>query len=274
MSAFGASFLVPMGAASAASKAAEREMLRARMDSEADLLSALVRVHGDSAGHTRYWYSDITRYAVIGREAIPLFSQVGLQAARYHVAGDDVSVTIRLCGYFLTTEGRTLITTYNNPFSNQINTVPIFRSGPAQIRWSKGSFVPPDGLPFELRQSIENVRIAGDQVWFDWDISSDQKWGTHRDMLTFNASLDDLLNPGLTSVPATSSFNDVLSWFDFMDMPMEQYPGVCLGRGVGAKLDGAEELPAYLLKLVEQHDPEMIHDVERWSAPPGRIRGA
>ncbi len=60
---------------------------------------------------------------------------------------------------------------------------------------------------------------------------------------------------------------------DLSDSAMEGDPWFCLGMAVGTKLNSAEELPPYLLKLIERHDPELIHNVEQWSVLLGRLRG-
>jgi hypothetical protein len=86
------------------------------------------------------------------------------------------------------------------------------------------------------------------------------------DISQYEISTSDLLDPSLSSLPATCYFTRIYPWFPFMRMG--ERPGNIIMVCRGYKLEGGfKALPRYLKDYVLEHEPEFAHAPTEYTQP-------
>ncbi len=161
-----------------------------------------------------------------------------------------------------------LLSEFRNPYSGQVVKPPQARFGPSRL-----AILP----TLEVQRATAHFhrfhppRVVGDDVWIVEESAMQLPPPANvplNELLTYHASLRDLLDPSATHVPTTVQFSPVIGWRPWQgmqgfDAPPSHVMGFCAGRVVRT----LEELPADLRRWMAEFHPDIAVDPLRLLAP-------
>jgi hypothetical protein len=227
------------------------------LDDAATNLRSYIKLRGDLTGEPVF---DLIRgrvYGLVaGQPARPLFKTVGAQRTAYSRRSPlEYAASTRYIGLLLDWRTERLLRTWQNPYTGGDCQVPVTRYGPAEMRFLADRMVPASLAPDEPPRGTRPWFLLGDVVHMLDEIIAPAPAGVLQpdaDLMTFTGSLQQLVDPGLTRIPARLSFTAVEPWRDWMRM---EKPGSLWWHVAGAKLDGPDGYGPELRALVQAEDP-------------------
>lgn len=234
-----------------------------------DNVEAIVKIQGDLTGiPTINWRQGHILGVVEDRMAVPMLRYQSAQLGRF-IRQDNGDYLFRYRGVFVYQDYETgeFLESYENPFTGKMVPVRHFRTsigeysytdlGPKPSRNFNGQTGHKYGTPYRLPW----VR-AGDEIWVtldervEYSRPSDGAWRRDNAFIRYATAWSDLMNPDLTSTPASSSFHTHVDWFTWLDMP--DHPGGLMQGGSGRKFFGISDLPEDFLNFAESKFPGVL----------------
>jgi hypothetical protein len=223
---------------------------------------------GSTADADQYFWHRIARYGVSDQKITPLHWSLGATYQRVRDNGDDTVTYISSeLSYHLDTDSGEFLDSYVNPYTGETVTPRYLRVGPRATKLTPQGASPVDEqsamkLPYVIKQSIGPILVTSNSVLLNLELKADSDEIVAQDVITYRASLDDMQNETLDSVPVSYTILDIFNWPKWMKMG--EIRGVYLGRGEGEKVDGPEDYPQQLIDLIEENDPEFLTDADNW----------
>lgn len=170
---------------------------------------------------------------------------------------------------FLDLKTSKLLEVWENPITGQTVEVPGYRTKPF-VSMITAADVAADRPP--LIDEIGNYKqhvfrppvVGGDNIWFTQErytaVDPPARKTAHRynEMSTYLASVAELNNPDLVTVPATIQYQSLLRFFPWYQMG--DIEGLDMGRGSGATADRVEDLPTYVSEPIEKLHPDALNN--------------
>ncbi len=209
---------------------------------------------------------------------VPFFTMNNLNITRWTplASGNYLSVGAE-CGVYCKFDTDEVLDVWENPITGEKRKVWDFIGGPLKVE------IGPDGVitggVAELSPEVLRMEVMGDKLFvptaahmampnpFDpveWPKSSSGTTRYWDSLLVAAAQVDDIIDPALSMAPAFLQFQNLGSWHPWLGLG--GHDGRTYGRAYGTKYSKLDELPAGVLKGIEQRTPE-IFDFESWEAP-------
>lgn len=219
----------------------------------------------------KYWTVHYYAYLHEGGNMAPLNTMLNYNYSRWKPVGDNrYEGTAWEVGVYTDFDGDTIYDeTWINPITGNELPIAHFKGGP----WPEA--VGPDGIAQTARgadvlQEMK-IRVIGDIVWmptaanynleFPGNPPSTFTWDSY---FNYSASVADVLNPDMPSVPFTGALHNLSDWQPRIGM--ENHAGRSFGRAPGQKIFSADELPELAKVAFDRHTPD-IFDVDNWQPP-------
>lgn len=241
-----------------------------------DYLNAFMRVRGDADGGVTLYHWTGSVYSMIpGEKRTELFGFEGFNIAKTVPGEAGFTLLTREAAFFKDYRSGEILETWRNPLTN--TEVPVLHiwNDPVNQDMNFGE----DMLPY-VRQILPSTDL-GDELVFNLEIFPfypsplpRKEYGEFSQSDTYQAAeffqffsrKSDLLNPALTTVPVTITWNRISPWMPFMRMGDRAGSLVFVCRG--KKLDGGfEALPKHIKDYVMKNKPEYANPPEAWSEP-------
>ncbi len=238
------------------------------IESETGKFKAFVRMSGSTTDTELYFWHRIGRYGVVDQNIKSLHWSLGVTYQRVRDYGNDgVTYISNEISYHLDSETGEFLDKFVNPYTGATVTPRYLRVGPRATKLTPSGASPVDEdsameLPYDIEQSIGPVLITSNSVLLSLELKAGGDKIVAQDVITYRASLADMQNSELHSVPVSYTILDIFNWPAWMEMG--DIRGVYVGRGEGEKVKGPEEFPRQLLDLIETHDPTFLSDPENW----------
>ncbi len=252
---------------------ANRAQAALDFDDPADVTTALVKLRGSLESELVIWYLKGTVYGVVDQQARRLWGLHSVNfnhfrrrsESRYAMTGVEFNYPCDL-------ESGDHIKTFDNPYTDQRIELGYRPFGPNTLILTKRGFeLPPDRAEFRsatLETALGPVHVHENDAWLFEDVyaevpsmGADGRAWYANDITTYKGRLDHLNDGGVSSVPATLSFQSVVSWHAWMNMG--DRPGHMMSRLAGKKLFSRDALPPWFTAVAEREHPRMIRDVEK-----------
>ncbi len=241
-----------------------------------DYLNAFMRVRGDASGGVTVYHWTGSVYSMIpGEKRTELFGFEGFNIAKTVPGEAGFTLLTREAAFFKDYRSGEILETWRNPLTN--TEVPVLHiwNDPVNQDMNFGE----DMLPY-VRQILPSTDL-GDELVFNLEIFPfypsplpRKEYGEFSQSDTYQAAeffqffsrKSDLLNPALTTVPVTITWNRISPWMPFMRMGDRAGSLVFVCRG--KKLEGGfEALPKHIKDYVMKNKPEFANPPEAWSEP-------
>lgn len=219
----------------------------------------------------KYWTVHYYAYLHEGGNMVPLNTMLNYNYSRWKPVGDNrYEGTAWEVGVYTDFDGDTIYDeTWINPITGDELPIAHFKGGP----WPEA--VGPDGIAQTARgadvlQEMK-IRVIGNIVWvptaanynleFPGNPPSTFTWDSY---FNYSASVADVLNPDMPSVPFTGALHNLSDWQP--GIGMENHAGRSFGRAPGQKIFSIDELPELAKVAFNRHTPD-IFDVDNWQPP-------
>lgn len=222
------------------------------------------------------WWIRGNKYGSINGEITPLWT-LNVVLFKGVKQNEDGTMDVRSMEIVYKTDVETdeELTSWRNPYNGEVyEEVPLIM-GPLTRRFDNSGPVSQSELPgAEIRRSgrLGPAEIAGDDVWLLSDAhvlvdrEGDPTFRAH-DLSTYHGKVSDVLNPDLTSAPATMAVHIIQSWHPWMHMGDQE--GTLVTRISGAKCFEIDEMHPRIRDMVRKHHSDIARDfVARLNGPP------
>lgn len=247
-----------------------------------DGLKANVKLRGSLANEWvwRHYWGDVLAVHPEGAP-IPLFKFQGLIKAKWTNNGDGTHTELLYdTSAFLDKDSEEILSVFKNPITGQSNDViqvwdgpsstTLTRNGPV-FPWTQSPPTEPVVLPWNVNDG--HVWLSDEAVFErphplqpnEWPLASSGEKTVSSINLTLSGRLEDLENPELMSAPHDMNWVSMRSWLPWL--LMGQRPGLLMTRGIGRKISGPEALPAKMLEIIEQQQPNYLTSEAPWDKP-------
>lgn len=210
---------------------------------------------------------------------VPFFTMNNLNISRWTPldSGNFLSVSAE-CGVYCTFDTNEVLDVWKNPITGEKRKVWDFIGGPIDVEFG------PDGATVggvaELKEpEVLRMEVMGDKVFMpiisamshkspftpeEWPKSSPGKIRYWDSLALAAAQVDDILDPSVSMAPSFLQFQNLGSWHPWLGLGGHE--GRTYGQAYGTKYSSLDDLPAGVLKGIEQRTPE-IFDFESWKEP-------
>lgn len=246
------------------------------LSNDQDYLNAFMKVRGDAnEGVTLYHWTGSVYSFVPGEKRVELFAFEGFNIAKTVKGEFGFELLTREAAFFKDYRTGEILETWYNPL-NKMN-VPVVQIWNDPVNQDMNFEA--DMLPY-VHQILPSTDL-GDELAFTMEIFpfytsplprkefgefSQNDTYQAAEFFNFFAKKADLLNPALSTVPATITWNRISPWMPFMRMGDRAGSLVFVCRG--QKLEGGfEALPKQIKDYVMKTKPEFAAPPTEWSEP-------
>ncbi len=239
------------------------------------VIYARIRSSGIDGPKALWWISGLIYAKQYGEMAKPLFRVVGVSWNQIMARPDGgVTQVMEEAGYFADIETGAIMDSWTNPITGAQTTPEPYRMTIGQGITRDGAVVRPDpSIPMDVSGAIGPVEVSGDVIWVEENFSArvtllspslegrreEREEGKFRvvdSLATFQARIDDVLQPEGTFVPATLAYQETDPWFPWLKMG--DAPGLQIWQLKGRKLADPDEIPNPLKDRLISDYPDLI----------------
>lgn len=217
---------------------------------------------------TLEWFKGIV-YGVVESSVTPFFT-VNAVAFAWYARAEDGSYRGRRAEVTyhgdLATDRR--ISAFENPYNGSKMDVPLSRTPAMDAVIDRTGLVLParmGPLRLEAQPSLGPALVNGERCWIRLDTRSkvyapgnDQPLTVYNESLSYAGRSADLDDKSVLSAPCQISYNNLMSWRDWMRM--DGIPGHSITVASGEKVLSLAEVPGELRDFVEQQHPDLAKD--------------
>lgn len=251
---------------------AKRARAALDFDDPAGVMTALVKLRGSLQSELVIWYLKGTVYGVVDQRVRRLWGLHSVNFNHFQRQSESrYTMTSVEFNYPYDLESGGHIKRFDNPYTEEIIELGYRPFGPNTLILTKDGFeLPPDRTEFKsarLETALGPVHVHENDAWLFEDVyaevpsmGADGRAWYANDITTYKGRLDALNDDAVSSVPATLSFQSVVSWQAWMNMG--DRPGHMMSRLAGKKLFSRDALPPWFAAVAAREHPRMIRDVE------------
>lgn len=246
-------------------------------DAPADRLATMMRMRGSLDDRLVAGWLDAERSTVIDGEIVPFCRILAATVSRFRMMGEACEATTLEVAYYLDPVTGKLLDKFRFPGAEAPVAVPLYRAGPAKIRFAvdvdyweeneptaKGAastaFAPRSSV--HLQRSIGSPRLHDGSVYM-----RSNEYGRvypdraapptifYREWMIWRADEADVRGPA-PSIPADFMYSALSSWRPWMKMGAIK--GHTAENGRGAKVAGPADFPDELKALIRARDPDVL----------------
>lgn len=242
-----------------------------------DPLQTMIRMRARTDGELSIAWLEAQREIVINGEIKPFCKVYALVLTKFRreadaFVGNTVEVT-----YYCDLDTGELLTSTIMPGGTEPVDVPIYRTGPQDVRfknsldeWEKhdpkasgasAAFAPAAWV--HLVRGVHEPSLLGDKIYLRADeygrVYTDREQPPsvfYREWIVWQSDARHILETDNPDVPSTFSYSAASGLRPWMKL--EGVQGHTMSNGVGAKVDRIDQIPQPLITLLAQHDPRAV----------------
>jgi hypothetical protein len=246
-------------------------------EAQMDPLTTMMRMRGSVDGRSVAGWLDAERSTVIDGEIVPFCRILAATVSRFQMMGDACEATTLEVAYYLDPETGKVLDKFRFPGSAEAVAVPLYRAGPAKIRFAvdvdyweeneptaKGAastaFAPRSSV--HLQRSIGAPRVHEDSVYMRsneygrvYPVRDAPPTIFYREWMVWRADAADVRGDA-PSIPADFMYSALSSWRPWMKMGTIK--GHTAENGRGAKVASPADFPDELKALILAKDPDVM----------------
>jgi hypothetical protein len=238
-------------------------------------LMAMLKIRGDISGKEFFFAFPGEAWAMIpGDGNFRLFKTFGFGAGRFEEAPEGWRILSREVLYYVDPDSGEILEQWSNPFlgGRSVDVVHVSNDPINGIftLGGRGPLAAPypyiaygDDIIFQWNFFIHRPAAMSRK---DYPLYSSGDMDQHAELWGIQGHKSDVLNPAITSAPATISWSRVASWLPFMEMGNR--PGTVVFHSHSYKLTGGvDDLPRQFRDYTEKHYPEWMGAPTEWNGP-------
>lgn len=243
-----------------------------------DPVETMVRMRSRSDQKLSISWLDAQRDVVLNGDVTPFCRMAAVVMSQFRRQGDLWAARTIERAYYCDPASGVLLKEVTMPGAVTPVTVPIYRSGPHDVRFhraldewerhepkngsvSSEAFAPPSWV--HLVRGVRDPSMIGDDIYLRAD-----EYGRayadrakppsvfYREWIVWRAKADAIFDKSITDVPADYSYSAITSFRPWMKV--EGIRGHTAENGRGTKIASIDELPEFHRKLLAEHDPVML----------------
>jgi len=244
-----------------------------------DWLATMMRMRGSLDGRIVAGWLEAERSTVIDGEIAPFCRILAATVSRFRMMGDACEATTVEVAYYLDPVTGALLDSFRFPGAESPVPVPLYRAGPAKIRFAvevddweeneptaKGAastaFAPRSSV--RLQRSIGAPRVHEGSVYMRsneygrvYPVRGAPPTIFYREWMIWRADAADVMGDA-PSIPADFMYSALSSWRPWMKMG--DIKGHTAENGRGMKLASPAAFPDELKALIRARDPDVLDD--------------
>ncbi|WP_417608533.1 DUF1838 family protein [Parasphingorhabdus sp.] len=249
-----------------------------------DPLETMIRMRARTDGALSIAWLEAQRELVAGSDINPFCKLYAMVLTKFRKEGDAfIGNTVEIT-YYCDLETGELLETTIMPGGTETVEVPIYRSGPQDVRFKKsldewekhdpkntgassGAFAPAAWV--HLVRGVHDPSQLGDKIYLRADeygrVYIDRSKPPsvfYREWIVWQADARQLLETDNPDVPSSFSYSAASGLRPWMKL--EGVQGHTMSNGVGAKVERVDQLPPQLIKLLQEHDPRALESPESY----------
>jgi len=239
------------------------------MTDPSEILKAHIKLRGSLDGAPVLWWLKGTQYGVVDGVFRPLYTLLNGSFQRTVQIEENIfEITMLELAYFTDLKTGEPMKTFQNPYTNEVGTVPPALFGPNKVSLTLDGLQPPKNFAFgdlSFEGELGPVTVEGDEIWLQEDTivrmeSENPAFGSYlyNELVTYHGRVTDIENDQLASAPATLTYNTTSNWRPWMKAG--DTPGYISSRAYGAKIQTIDKFPADYLAIARKEHPEVIAD--------------
>ncbi|QMW23439.1 DUF1838 family protein [Sandaracinobacteroides saxicola] len=246
----------------------------------------LARLQNDLSGKVQFGYSKGRVFGLNPGAGLPipdygkrLYDYEGASVSRTReLPNGDIETVSRSWLFYTDPATGAYLKEWRNPYTGQTVPVPPFRGGIG------GGTLTPNGPKVSANFTMESTvfnrptelefTTIGDKTWVSraaftrWTPKGATQARTEMTLDTWVMLTRDLLNPRLTSIPATSSWTSQTEFQTWLKNPPEQ-KGAQLWKSDGTKMSRLADLPPAFVAQCNAEHPGILTDPLEFPSPSG-----
>ncbi|MGJ8563078.1 MAG: DUF1838 family protein [Alphaproteobacteria bacterium] len=234
-----------------------------------DNVYAIVKIQGDLSGKVTQWWGQGNVFGIKdGEMATPLLRYQSARIGTY-TKQDDGSYLFKYRGMILYQDYETgeFIDEFKNPYTGEKLAINHYKTSLGSYSYtlkgpkSSRDFVGNSGKPYGAPYVLPWIR-GGERIWcmlderVEYERPRDKEWRRDNALLRYEALWDELDDPTVTSVMASSSFQTHIDWFTWLNM--KGHSGGIMQGGMGRKFKSIDDFPSDFLEFAERKYPGFI----------------
>jgi len=247
-------------------------------DDPAERVRVQAAVKGSSGEETVYSFFRLHLYGYThSGNLIPFATMSNLNVAEWRrKPNGNQAATVFEAGYYTKFDSHETLEVWENPVTGEKRKPWRFIGGPLSVEIGPDGVVTGEGAT--LKPERLQVQVFGDTVMFPTasafsfpnpmrpeqypkeSAGDTYYWDSH---YVYFATMKDVLNRDLTSIPSHIQFQNLVSWHPWWGMGGHE--GRTWGRAYGSKINTLDDVPKDYRKGLEDQTPE-IFDTGNWTA--------
>jgi hypothetical protein len=247
-------------------------------DDPAERVRVQAAVKGSSGEETIYSFFRLHLYGYThSGNLIPFATMSNLNVAEWRrKPNGNQAATVFEAGYYTKFDSHETLEVWENPVTGEKRKPWRFIGGPLSVEIGPDGVVTGEGAT--LKPERLQVQVFGDTVMFPTasafsfpnpmrpeqypkeSAGDTYYWDSH---YVYFATMKDVLNRDLTSIPSHIQFQNLVSWHPWWGMGGHE--GRTWGRAYGSKINTLDDVPKNYRKGLEDQTPE-IFDTGNWTA--------
>jgi len=246
-------------------------------DDPAERVRVQAAVKGSSGEETIYSFFRLHLYGYThSGNLIPFATMSNLNVGKWRtLANGNQAATVFESGYYTKFDSDEVLEVWKNPVTGEKRKPWRFIGGPLSVEIGPDGVITGEGAT--LKPERLQVQVFGDTVMFPTasafsfpnpmrpeqfptESAGDTFWWDSH--YVFFATMKDVLNRNLTSIPSHIQFQNLVSWHPWWGMGGHE--GRTWGRAYGSKINSLDDIPKAYRKGLEDQTPE-IFDTDNWT---------
>jgi hypothetical protein len=263
--------------AAAPALALSTRLSAAAPDTPADRLATMMRMRGSVDDRIVCGWLDAERSTVIDGEIAPFCRILAATVSRFRMMGDECEATTLEVAYYLDPKTGKLLDEFRCPGAAAPVPVPLYRTGPAKIRFAVNIDYWEENVPktkgaaaaeFAPVSSVHLQRDIGAPRLHDGSVyMRSNEYGRvypdraapptifYREWIVWRANASDVMGKA-PSIPSDFMYSALSSWRPWMKMGTIR--GQTAENGRGAKVAIPQDFPQDLQDLIKAIDPDVL----------------
>ena len=246
-------------------------------DDPAERVRIQAAMKGSSGEETIYSFFRLHLYGYThAGNLIPFATMSNLNVGKWRtLPNGNQAATVFESGVYTKFDSDEILTEWVNPITGEKRKPWRFLGGPLSVEIGPEGTVTGEGAT--LKPERLQVQVFGDTVMipsasafsfpspikpeaFPTESAGDTFWWDSH--YVYFASLKDVMNRTLSSIPSHVQFQNLVSWHPWWGMGGQ--PGRTWGRAYGSKIKSFDDIPKAYRKGLEEQTPE-IFDTDNWT---------
>ena len=257
---------------------AQQPLIDASQVEKLDPIETMVRLRSRTDGQLSIAWLDAQREIFIDGDVIPFCRMFACVLTKFNKIGEVWEAETIEITYYCDAKSGELLESFTMPGASEPVSVPIYRTGPQRVRFSRSldeweehrpatageaGFAPPSWV--HLVRGVRDPIVSHDDLYLRADeygrVYPDRSKPPpvyYREWIVWKGDAKTILETDLADVPSDYSYSALSSFRPWMQMGTIQ--GHTMSNGRGAKIASMDEMPPQIARLLNRHHPEAFRD--------------